>query len=113
MASEEVRQVIANWVGQALASPGRLEDGAEPADWVAARLCSWWGVRAEEPLIEAERAATAIGSELTRLGGWTAFGEALHELVHLRDALDELRSILGLEGDRQPRDIRKPGTPEV
>ncbi len=34
--------------------------------------------------------------ELSRLGGWESFGETLHEHCHLRDALAELRTILGL-----------------
>jgi hypothetical protein len=39
---------------------------------------------------------------LERLGGWnnTELGEAMHELIHLKDALDELRTALGLMGDQ-------------
>ncbi len=113
MASEEVRQVLANWIGQALAPSGRLPDGTHPSVWVAARFSVWWGERAEGPLHDAERAASVIGSELERLGGWEAFGEALHELCHLRDALADLRSVLGLEGERPSRDPSNTGTPEL
>lgn len=95
MASEEMKQVLSNWIGHALAPSGHLPAGADPASWVAERIGLWWDERAEKPLHDAERAASTIGSELERLGGWEAFGEALHELIHLRDALAELRSVLG------------------
>jgi hypothetical protein len=113
MAGGEVRQVLANWIGQALAPSGRLPDGAEPADWVADHFGSWWNERAGDSLQDAEMAASNIGAELERLGGWGAFGEALHELAHLRDALADLRSVLGLEDDRPARMPSDTGTPGV
>jgi hypothetical protein len=113
MASEEVRQVLANWIGRAVSPSGRLPDETDPLVWVADRFGEWWRERVEEPLLDAERAASGIKSELERLGGWDAFGEALHELIHLGDALADLRSVLGLEEVGPVRGESDSGKPEV
>jgi hypothetical protein len=96
MARSEAEAVLANWIEQALSPPGQIQQDVDPAEWVAARFAEWWRERAERPLVDAERAASAIHDELSRLGGWESFGEALHEHIHLQDALSDLRIILGL-----------------
>ena len=99
MPTSDIEQVLANWIGQATSEPGQLVEGLNPATWVAQRFLSWWrseGV--ERPLGDAELAVQGIHSELERLGGWKnpQLGEAMHELIHLHDALAELRRALGL-----------------
>jgi hypothetical protein len=96
VAKNEIEAVLANWIEQALSPPGQLPEGIDPSAWIAARFTEWWSVRAEEALGDAERAASGIRYELNRLGGWESFGEALHEHIHLQDALADLRSVLGL-----------------
>jgi hypothetical protein len=96
MATDELETVLANWVEQALSPCGRLPDGVSPSAWVAARFAEWWRQRASCTMADAERAASSAHQELTRLGDWESFGEALHELAHLRDSLDELRGLMGL-----------------
>ena len=96
MARNEIEAVLANWISQALSKPGQLPDGTDPAAWAASRFAEWWKVQAERALGDAEMAASAIKDELTRLGGWESFGEAMHEHCHLQDALGDLRAILGL-----------------
>jgi hypothetical protein len=49
-----------------------------------------------EALGDAKMATSAIKDELTRLGGWESFGEAMEEHCHLQDALGNLGTILGL-----------------
>ena len=51
----------------------------------------------ERPLDYAVIATQKIRSELEQLGGWSnpQLGEAMHELIHLSDALAELRAALG------------------
>lgn len=99
MARSEIETVLANWIGQALSSLGQLPQDADPAQWVASRFAEWWRMRAEESLTDAEVAASAIQDELSRLGGWEACGEALHEHSHLQNALADLRTILELARD--------------
>ena len=96
MARNELELVLANWIGQALSPPGQLSQGTDAAAWIASRFAEWWRGRAEQALGDAEMAASALRDELTRLGGWESFGEAMHEHCHLQDALADLRAILGL-----------------
>ncbi|MFO0950092.1 MAG: hypothetical protein U0835_02865 [Isosphaeraceae bacterium] len=97
MPGDEVRDVLAQWIRQANSPLGSLPEGTDPADWVADRLTAWWRDQADDFLGDAERATGAVRVELMRLGGWEAFGEALHELIHAEDALGDLRRILGLD----------------
>jgi hypothetical protein len=100
--TSEIEQVLSNWIKQATSPPGQLVDGLDPATWVAQRFLAWWRTQSvERPLEGAELAAQSLRSELERLGGWgnPQLGEAMHELVHLRDALAELRAALGLTGN--------------
>jgi hypothetical protein len=98
MASGEIETALANWVRQAMSSDGRLSAGTDPAAWAAAQFCKWWKERASESLGETELAIAQARGELTRLGGWEPFGEALHELTHAAAALNDLGSVLGLSG---------------
>jgi hypothetical protein len=86
MVSNEIEAVLTNWIEQALSPAGQLPGGVTPAGWVAARFSAWWRDRGGDTIIDAERAAAAVREELTRLGGWECFGDALHELIHLQDA---------------------------
>ena len=99
MARNEIETILANWIGQALSPPGQLLQGTDAAEWIASRFAEWWKVQAERALVDAEMAASAIRDELTRLGGWESFGEAMHEHCHLQDALGDLRTILGLAAE--------------
>ncbi len=96
MATDEVEIVLANWIEQALSPSGRLPEGVTPAGWIASRFAEWWRGLAGDPVADAERAALGVREELMRLGGWGAFGEALHEMIHLRDAPSELRGLMRL-----------------
>src|SRR5262245_40284708 len=99
MGQSEIESVLANWIERALSPVGHLPPGIDPAAWISCRFAEWWKVRAEGALIDAERAASVIRSELMRSGGWELFGEALHEQIHLQDALANLRGILGFQTD--------------
>jgi hypothetical protein len=96
MKTNEIEAVLANWIRRAFSGPGEHPEGTDAAAWIAARFAEWWKERAEDTLGGAERAASAIHDELVRLGGWEPFGDAMHESCHLRDALADLREILGL-----------------
>ncbi len=100
MTRSELETVLANWIGQALTPPEQLPQGVDPAKWAACRFAEWWGGRVGDVLAEAETAAAAIRDELTRLGGWESLGEAMHEHIHLQQALGELRALLGLAGEQ-------------
>jgi hypothetical protein len=99
MERSEVEQVLANWIAQATLPPGQLAEGTDPASWVAMQFVNWWRPRVEDTLGDAERAVAGVRAELYRLGGWSNddLGEALHELIHLSDALGDLRAQLGLD----------------
>lgn len=101
MAANELEVVLAGWIGQALSQSGRLPEGTHAAEWIASHFAEWWRGRAEEALVDAELSSSAIHQELTRVGGWDSFGEAMHESCHLRDALNDLRTILGLDGNER------------
>jgi hypothetical protein len=96
MPKNEIETVLANWIRQALFPPGQLPQDTDAAEWIACRFAEWWRERSEVALGDAEMAASAIRDELTRLGGWESFGEAMEEHSHLQDALGDLRTILGL-----------------
>jgi hypothetical protein len=102
MPASEIEQVLSNWIQQATSSPGQLAEGVDPSRWVAQQFLKWWrneGV--ERPLADAEGASHRIRSELERLGGWSnaELGEAMHELIHLKDALADVRLAIGLASD--------------
>jgi hypothetical protein len=96
--TDEVERVLANWIEIALTPPGSLPPDVAPARWVAEKFLRWWRNDFEESLDQsigqAEIALARVRSELDRLGGWDKFGEALHECIHLGDALAELRAAL-------------------
>lgn len=99
MAFSEAEQVLANWIEQATSPPGQLVEGIDRAQWIARQFLKWWRTECvERPLSDAELAVDGIRSDLNRLGGWnnSQLGEAMHQLIHLGDALQELRSALGL-----------------
>ncbi len=96
MTLDETETVLTNWLQQALSASGELPQGMTPAAWVAARFSEWWRNRASDTIGDAERATIAVREELMRLGGWEPFGEALHELIHLQDALGDLRGLMRL-----------------
>jgi hypothetical protein len=98
MATDEIEAVLADWIGQALSPIGQLPGGVSPSEWVAARFSEWWRGRTGDAFDDADRAASSLHDELNRTGS----DEALHELAHLRAALVELRSLLGLP-DEPPR----------
>jgi hypothetical protein len=103
VSTTDLEQVLSNWINQAISPSGRLAEGQDPAKWVARQFLEWWqSNEVERPLNDAVLAMNGVHSELERLGGWnkTELGEAMHELIHLKDALDELRAALGLNGDR-------------
>lgn len=102
MVQDELRDVLTNWINQALIPIGRLPAGRDQAAWVAAQVEAWWRERAEDSLADANHAVSALRNELNRLGGWPRFGEALHELAHLRIALADLASLLGCMENRIP-----------
>src|SRR5438874_12433289 len=102
MAASEVEQVLSNWIQQATSQPGQLAEGIDPAKWIAHRFLKWWRTECvERPLDDAGLAAKGIRSELERLGGWNnpQLGEAMHELIHLSDAIAELRAAFGITND--------------
>ncbi len=99
MANTEIEAVLGNWIREAYSESGSFPQGSDREKWLATQFASWWRKRVNEPLSDAETAARKIHDELMRLGGWESFGEALHEHCHLRDALAEFRSLLGMTGE--------------
>jgi hypothetical protein len=95
---EDVERILANWIEMALSPTGQLPPDVPPSRWIAEKFIRWWRSDFEshldEDLGDAERALGTIRDELMRLGGWENFGEALHECIHLGDALGALRSAL-------------------
>ncbi len=92
-----MEQVLANWLREARNAES-LVDGVDEAGFVAARFLEWWRPRATDSLGDAERFARHVESELKRLGGWENrdLHEAMEDTTHLREALADLRSTLGL-----------------
>lgn len=101
MDAAEVERVLANWIAQATNPPGALADGTDPARWVAQQFLRWWYPQVASELSDAESAVMRSWGELERLGGWSNndLGEAMHELIHARDALRSLRMMLGLPSE--------------
>jgi X-X-X-Leu-X-X-Gly heptad repeat protein len=101
MERSEIEQVLANWIAQATSGDGQLADGIDPAKWIATNFVKWWHPLVDDSLSDAEGAAHRVRDELNRLGGWEnkELGEALHELIHVADALGDLRVALGLHND--------------
>jgi hypothetical protein len=98
MGRSEVEQVLANWIAEATTPPGSLPPGTDAAQWIAQQFLRWWQSRVSSELDDAESAVKQAWQELERLGGWSEgdLGEAMHELIHARDALSALRVMLGL-----------------
>ena len=99
MDSDDLEQVLSNWIQQATSQPGQLAEGIVPAKWIAHHFLQWWRTECvERPITDAGLAVQGIRSELERLGGWNnpQLGEAMHELIHLSDAIAQLRVVLGL-----------------
>src|SRR5947209_4409933 len=94
----EIEQGLANWIAQATTPPGELPPDTDPAQWVAQQFLRWWLPRVEDELGDAGSAVLGAWRELERLGGGSNadLGEAMHELIHARDALGTLRGLLGL-----------------
>lgn len=109
MEKSAIELVLANWIAQATSAPGQLPDGVDPAAWVARQFMNWWSSEVEDALSYAEYSIAEVRKELNRLGGWEndQLGEALHELIHARDALADVRARLGLlnaePGDAEPQ----------
>jgi hypothetical protein len=102
MLNSELEQVLSNWIKQALSPPGQLAEGQDPANWVAQRFIEWWRSHRVEPALnDAASALRAVRSDLERLGGWNnpQVAEAMHELIHIGDALGDLRAALGFDAD--------------
>jgi hypothetical protein len=108
MRKSDIEEVLANWIKQATCPPGKLADGVDPAKWIAERFVAWWQSKIEYCLADGELATARARAELQRLGGWEneQLGEALHELIHIGDALSDLRVALGLTNESK-------GSPEV
>jgi hypothetical protein len=97
----ECETVLENWVKQAIETPGQLADGIEPAAWAARQFLDWWIPQVAESLADAEAGVSGARSALRGLGGWNdaQCAEALHELAHIDEALNELRSTFGIQAD--------------
>jgi hypothetical protein len=100
MERSEIEAVLANWIAQATSANGQLGEGIDPAQWVATNFVNWWHPKVDDSLSDAAGAVNRIHDELNRLGGWENkdLGEALHELIHITEALGDLRVALGLVG---------------
>jgi hypothetical protein len=92
----EAQQVLANWIARA--SEGQLVEGVDPSQWAAENFINWWRTDIEGDITDAEAAIASARDELNRLGGWgnSQFGEALHELTHAKEAIENLRAKFGL-----------------
>ncbi len=103
MSEHEMEQVLSNWIRQATSPEGELlPKGIEPAKWVTKQFLGWWHDQAVASAVgDAELAAERVRAELVQLGGFSnaELGEAMHELIHLTDALGEIKQCLGLKSD--------------
>jgi hypothetical protein len=97
--ADEVRRVLSNWIQQAIEPPGHLREGIDPADWIAAHFLAWFRSEAGNAIGDMALATHHVRAELERLGGWANpdLGEAMHGLVHIDDARDELERLLQIE----------------
>jgi hypothetical protein len=103
MSERELEEVLSNWIRQAISSEGELlPKGIEPAKWIAKQFLAWWREQAVASAVgDAELATARVREELTQAGGFDnpQLGEAMHELIHLSDALAEIRGWLGFDSD--------------
>lgn len=101
MERTEIEQVLANWITQANSPFGTLTPGDDPAQWAARQFLRWWYHRTEGDLSDAISAVRNATQKLERLGGWSNMdlGEAMHELIHARNALNALDAMFRLPGD--------------
>lgn len=99
MPNQEIEQVLRNWISQANGPIGQLEEGSDPAQWIARQFLQWWQQRVSDELGDGLAAVEAVRQELLGLGGWSnpQLGEALHELIHAQDALATLGVLLGCD----------------
>ena len=96
MERPEFEQVLANWIAQVTTPPGAFAAGIDPPQWVAQQILQWWHPRVSDTLLDAESGVMSAWYSLEQLGGWSnhELGDALHELIHVRDALGTLRAML-------------------
>jgi hypothetical protein len=92
MANSEVHAVLANWIRQTQSGDGVLPGDTDAAMWVGDRFLKWWHSVVADDLSDALGAAARLRSESERLGGWSRkeFGETMHELTHVEEALASL-----------------------
>ncbi len=98
---DEVRRALSNWISQSLDPIGRLEPGIVPADWIAERFLEWFRTQAADLIDDAALATNRVRAELNRLGGWKnpELGDAMHELIHIDDAVNGLKGLLVIAED--------------
>ena len=96
MARDDIERVLANWIGRAMSPVGELDASVDPAEWVAEKFIAWWRKQVAESLDYADESASSLREELIRLNEPERLGEARHALIHVRDALSDLRAELGL-----------------
>lgn len=103
MGEHELEEVLTNWLRQANSIEGELlPKGIEPAKWVAKQFLLWWRDHAVASAVgDAELATVRVREELAQVGGFNnpQLGEAMHELIHLSDALAEIKELLGFKSD--------------
>jgi hypothetical protein len=94
----DVEKVLAGWIELALSPEGKLPEGTTPAQWITTKFLRWWRKdfegQLDDALGDAENALASIRQQLQDQGGWDKYGEALHECIHLSDALGTIRSVL-------------------
>lgn len=96
MSQSEIEQVLANWIAEASSSIGVLSPNEDPNKWIARHFLRWWREQTQSELGDLEEAISRITMELEGLGGWSnpQLGDAMHELIHARDALSSLSEIV-------------------
>ena len=99
MSRPEIEQILRNWIERAISTDGTFPEGTDRAKWVADNFITWWRQQVNDSLVSADLAAQRLRAELKRLGSETEFGEALHELTHVQDALSDLSGNLGVSDD--------------
>ncbi len=89
----DIERVLANWIREAIESPGSLASGIEPARWAAERFLKWWRAEVAYSLDDADRAAGCLRHELQELGGWSneRLAGVMEEMTHLEESLAALR----------------------
>jgi len=72
MPTNEIKQVLSNWIKEATSQGGRFADEFDTSKWIAQQFLKWWRTdQIERPLVDAGLAIQGIRSELERLGGWS------------------------------------------